>query len=409
MDSIILQTGATDVTDGVTIGRLGFAASSETGADARLVVAKIEAVAEEDFDADSNATEMVFYLAAGDAAVSRMTLSSAGTATLTGNLIIADVGNIGSASDPDAIAIAADGVVSFSAANICPTTSDGTALGTGSKMWSDLFLADGSVINFNNGDITLTHASNTLTLDGGSLVVSPAQGDLATFTRTNAGNVFVTIDATTFGNEDEEAQLKLKTGIKGDSRIYFGDPDDIDRGCICYDHGDVTNSAKPEEMRIKTGTYGATDGSAVAITIDTNQTTTFNGSINQYIRSGATEPEDGTVTIDLSEGNYYLVTLGAEVTNLVFTNGSDGQRFLIRFTQPAGANYAVSCWDGGSEVTHVAELQDQDNGGSAANVTVKWAGGITPTMTRTNTKADTYGFIINDENAFDAFIVGQSI
>ena len=77
---------------------------------------------------------------------------------------------------------------------------------------------------------------------------------------------------------------------------------------------------------------------------------------------------------------------------------------MIRFTQPGGANYDVSCWGGGSEVTH-----DQDGGGGAANVTIKWAGGIVPSMTRTNGKADTYGFIINDENAFDGFIVGQNL
>ena len=46
---------------------------------------------------------------------------------------------------------------------------DGQALGTSSLMFSDLFLASGSVVNFNNCDVTLTHASNNLILDGGSL------------------------------------------------------------------------------------------------------------------------------------------------------------------------------------------------------------------------------------------------
>ena len=89
MDSIILQTGGTTVVDGDVIGRVGFAASSETGTNARLVVAKIEAVAEEAFTASDNATEMVFYLAADGAAASKMTLSSAGDLTLGGYLVIA--------------------------------------------------------------------------------------------------------------------------------------------------------------------------------------------------------------------------------------------------------------------------------------------------------------------------------
>ena len=54
---------------------------------------------------------------------------------------------------------------------ITPSTSNGAALGTGTNMFSDLFLASGAVINFNNGDITLTHTSNHLTVAGGTLVV----------------------------------------------------------------------------------------------------------------------------------------------------------------------------------------------------------------------------------------------
>lgn len=54
-------------------------------------------------------------------------------------------------------------------AALTPSTNDGLALGTASLKWADLFLASGSVINFNNGDVTLTHSSNALFLAGGSL------------------------------------------------------------------------------------------------------------------------------------------------------------------------------------------------------------------------------------------------
>ena len=59
------------------------------------------------------------------------------------------------------------GAVEFSR-NAVPTSSDGAALGTSSLMWSDLFLASGAVINFNNGDVTATHAANALAFAGAS-------------------------------------------------------------------------------------------------------------------------------------------------------------------------------------------------------------------------------------------------
>ena len=45
-------------------------------------------------------------------------------------------------------------------------TNDGGALGTSSLGWSDLFLASGGVINWNVGDVTITHSTNTLTFAG---------------------------------------------------------------------------------------------------------------------------------------------------------------------------------------------------------------------------------------------------
>ena len=110
MDSIILQTQDSAVVDGDVLGRLGFAASSETGTNARLVVAKIEAVAEETFDASNNATEMVFYLAADGAAASKMTLTSAGNLNIGGEL---QTTNIGYTDGDNAIVIADGGGVTF--------------------------------------------------------------------------------------------------------------------------------------------------------------------------------------------------------------------------------------------------------------------------------------------------------
>lgn len=45
-------------------------------------------------------------------------------------------------------------------------TSDAFALGSATKMWSDLFLALGGVINFDNGDVAITHSANALAFAG---------------------------------------------------------------------------------------------------------------------------------------------------------------------------------------------------------------------------------------------------
>jgi len=38
--------------------------------------------------------------------------------------------------------------------------------------WSDLFLASGSVIGFDNNDVTITHSANLLTIAGGGVTTS---------------------------------------------------------------------------------------------------------------------------------------------------------------------------------------------------------------------------------------------
>ncbi len=49
---------------------------------------------------------------------------------------------------------------------LLPGTSNSIALGSTTYMWSDLFLGSGSVINWNVGNVTLTHSAGWLTLNG---------------------------------------------------------------------------------------------------------------------------------------------------------------------------------------------------------------------------------------------------
>ena len=55
---------------------------------------------------------------------------------------------------------------------LVPDASDGAALGTTALEWSDLFLADGAVINLGDDqDVTLTHVADTGLLLSGTNVI----------------------------------------------------------------------------------------------------------------------------------------------------------------------------------------------------------------------------------------------
>jgi len=97
------------------------------------------------------------------------------------------------------------------------SASDGGSLGSGGKMWSDLFLASGGVIDWNNGNATLTHSAGLLTLNvplslGTSNALTVGSIELGhvsdtTITRISAGvvaiagvNILTTAGGTLTGN-----------------------------------------------------------------------------------------------------------------------------------------------------------------------------------------------------------------
>lgn len=80
-----------------------------------------------------------------------------------------------------------DSEVTLASGVLAPATTDTVALGSTAKMWSDIFLASGAVINANNGNAVITHSSGIWTVSTGDLRVTTAG--------TNAASV-VTVDGT---------------------------------------------------------------------------------------------------------------------------------------------------------------------------------------------------------------------
>ena len=97
----------------------------------------------------------------------------------SGGVINWNAGDVTATHSANTLAFAgASSGYSFDAV-VAPATSDGAALGSASLMWSDAFLASGAVINWNNGNVTLTHAAGALTVAGATTV---SLGTSAAFT-----------------------------------------------------------------------------------------------------------------------------------------------------------------------------------------------------------------------------------
>ena len=85
--NIYLQTAEADIAANDVIGKINFQAPNEgTGTDAILVSAAIQAISEGDFSSTSNATSLNFMTGASEAATTKMTLSSGGNLTVTGDV-----------------------------------------------------------------------------------------------------------------------------------------------------------------------------------------------------------------------------------------------------------------------------------------------------------------------------------
>jgi hypothetical protein len=102
-----------------------------------------------------------------------------------------------------------------------PVSNDGVALGKTSYGFSDLFLASGAVLNFDSGDVTVTHSSNALTIAGGSLAAA------AVTTSTVVASGRVQVDDTTEATSTTDGSLQTDGGLSVAKSAVVGDDLDL--------------------------------------------------------------------------------------------------------------------------------------------------------------------------------------
>jgi len=168
-----LSAGDNDIAANDVLGQIDFQAPAEgAGTDAVLVAAGIAAISEGDFSASNNATKLSFKTAASAAAAETASLSSIGDFTVAGDLVIKDGGLIGSASDLDAIAIASNGVVTFSQA-ITGQSSSALYADLAEKYTTDAEYSPGTVVSV-GGDAEMTQATSEDDYIAGVISTQPA-------------------------------------------------------------------------------------------------------------------------------------------------------------------------------------------------------------------------------------------
>ena len=286
-----------------------------------------------------------------------MALSKATLIDLNSNELVldldADTSITADTDDTIHFKIAGSDEITMTATAFAPSTSEGQALGTSSLMFSDLFLASGSVVNFNNGDVTLTHGSNLLTLDGGAL-------DL------DGEELILDADADTSITADTDDTIHFRIG--GADLVTFtaglidlknaGSQSAINFYCESGNaHAQKLQGAPHSESASNTLTLPSTGGNADLVSVSSTATLTnktLTTPIIAEIDSGSTITLDATTDIILDAGGADVIIKDDGTTIATFTNSSSdfivesgvSDKDIIFKVNDGGSSTEVARFDG---------------------------------------------------------------
>lgn len=238
-------------------------------------------------------------------------LVAGGTAVLTGT----------------ATGVAVTGTLTTSGA-LTPSASDGAALGSSSVMWSDLFLASGSVINFNNGNVTVTHSANALAFAGGAVsydaqVTISSGGAAITGNSTVTGTLGVSSDFAVNTNKFTVAGASGNTVIAGTLGVT----------------GDVAVNTNKFTVAASSG------NTVVAGTLAVTGATTQTGALTANNSAGVAARNTGKLFVTFTtDGSSNITVAGTafNVASVAAQSVASQNGFRITATNAfSGANYTV--------------------------------------------------------------------
>jgi hypothetical protein len=215
------------------------------------------------------------------------------------------------------------------AAVAAPSSNDGAALGNTSNQWSDLFLASGGVINFNNGNYTVTHTAGNLSFNGA-----------VDFT----GAVLPTVS----GTPSLGSATKMWGGLFLKSL-----------GVINFNNGDVTVTHSAGVLTFSgavlstgTGGVGYATGAGGAVTQATSRATgvTLNkasGAVTMFTAAGSATPASFTVTNS---------TVAATDTIILNIKSGASNTYFYFVTAVAAGSFVVTFWTTGGTASDTPVL-----------------------------------------------------
>ena len=265
-----------------------------------------------------------------------------------------------------------------SSGNFVPVETDGGALGSAGLNWSDLFLDSGAVVNFDNGNVTLTHESGKIVTSGdvsGSVFTTGSFGrvELAgdavingnlTFGDANTDSVSfgAEIDSNLIPNEDDTYDLGSATKAWQDLFLE-GDITLTDAGSVKTSAGNLTVDSEAGNLVLDGHTgvdIDATNSGKVSID--------GAGGIDIGVASDvAIDIDSSTLDIDAS-GN---VTIDASGGSINIGGGSSGRAITIGHTTSEvtiGDNITVS---GNATITGNLDVNGTLTTIDTANLSVK--------------------------------------